>query len=526
MRTCLKASYVAGFNGWSHELWKNGEVVFSDDTIEFVGRDFPGNVDRTVDYGHALISPGLIDLDALGDLDSGVLTFENGNKLEMGRLWSEDYLRRGPQETYTEEEERFKYRYAFTQLIRNGVTTVLPITSMYYRQWGERYEEFASVAAIAIELGIRVYLGPCYMTGMTYVRQDRTLDQFWDEPSGLAGLAQAIRFFRDFDGAGDGLVRGLLAPDRIETCTPELLARTAAASAELDAPIRLHCCQSVYEFETVRRLRNTTPLGWLEQFGLLTPRAILPHGIYLSGHPKVSNPSAEDWRRITESGVNIVHCPVVFARNGEGLNSFGRYKAAGINLGLGTDTWPPDLLHNMQVGLYLARVLEGDAGQTATADLFNAATLGGAKALGRDDLGRLCPGAQADIVVFDLRGPHLGPFFDPLRNLILAGRGSDCRASYIRGRCVMEDFQVQGVDATALQARADCQFSKLIASHQLRAFGHPRLDRLFHPVFPWAESSETNREHPNKVRAVATEVCGTECPSRQMRRSDATGRPP
>lgn len=490
MRTRLKAAFVIGFNGSSHELWHNGEVVFCDDTIEFVGRNFPGPVDQTIDYGLALISPGLIDLDALGDLDSGVLTFDNGDKLEMGRLWSEDYLRLGPRETYTEEEERFKYRYAFTQLIRNGITTALPITSMYYREWAERYDELAAVAGIAVELGIRVYLGPCYMSGMTYVRRGRTLDRFWDEPRGLAGLAQAMRFCRDFDRAGHGLIRGLLAPDRIETCTPELLARTAAASAELGAPVRLHCCQSVYEFETIQRLRHATPLGWLEQLGLLTPRAILPHGIYLSGHPKVSNASGDDWRRLTGSGATIVHCPVVFARNGEALASFGRYKAAGINLGLGTDTWPPDLLHNMQVGLYVARVMEGDATRTMTADLFDAATLRGAQALGRDDLGRLCAGAQADIVVFDLSGPHLGPFFDPLKNLMLAGRGSDCRASYIRGRCVMEDFRVLGADDHALQARADRQFAKLMASHRARAFGNPGLDRLFRPIFPWATGGE------------------------------------
>ena len=488
MRTRLKASCVVGFDGASHQLWRDGEVVFSGDTIEFVGHGFPGLVDRTIDYGRALISPGLIDLDALGDLDSGVLTVDNGNKLEMGRLWSEEYLREGPKESFTADEERFKYRYAFAQLIRNGITTALPITSMYYREWAERYDEFASVAAIAGELGLRVYLGPCYMSGMTYVRRDRTLDQFWDEPRGLAGLEAALRFFRDFDGAFDGLVRGMFAPDRIETCTPELLARTAAASVELGAPVRLHCCQSIYEFETVRRLRHSTPLGWLEEMGLLTPRVILPHGIYISGHPNVSDTGNDDWRRLVASGANIVHCPAVFARNGEALDSFGRYNAAGINIGLGTDTWPPDLLYNMQLGLYVARVMEGNAEQTSMADMYNAATLGGAKALSRDDLGRLAAGAQADIVVFDLNGAHLGPFFDPLKNLVLAGRGSDCRASYIRGRCVMEDFEVKGVDAAALQQEADRQFGKLMASHQNRAFGNPPPERLFHPVFPWASA--------------------------------------
>lgn len=486
MRTLLTAEFVVGFDGRSHVVWRNGEVVFTGDRIEFVGRHFPGHVDRRIDYGRALIGPGLIDLDALGDLDSGVLGFDNGDKREMGRLWSEDYLKEGSRESYTLEEEVFKYRYAFAQLLRNGITTALPITSMYYREWAEHYDEFAAVAGVAGELGIRAYLGPCYMSGMTYVRRDRTLDQFWDEPRGLQGFEQAIRFCRDFDGSHGGLVRGMFAPDRIETCTPALLERTAAASRELNAPVRLHCCQSVNEFELVRKLRNTTPLGWLERLSLLNERAILPHGIYLSGHPKVSDSSGDDWKRLTGSGASIAHCPAVFARMGEALDSFGKYRAAGINVGLGTDTWPPDLLHNMQIGLYIARVVEGDATHTSTADLYNAATLGGAQALGRDDLGRLAPGVQADIAVFDLQGEHLGPFFDPFKNLILAGRGTDCRATYVAGRCVVEDFAVQGVDMEALQAQADRQFGKLMASHQARAFGNPPPERLFHPVFPWA----------------------------------------
>lgn len=489
MRTLLTASCVIGYDATtrSHIYWRDGEVVFSDTHIEFVGRDFPGHVDRIIDYGQAVISPGLIDLDALGDIDSGVLGVDNGSKIENGRLWSADYIRRGPFDAYTPEEEIFKYRYAFTHLIRNGITTALPITSMYYRAWAEHYAEFAGVAAVAGELGLRVYLGPCTMSGTTIAQADRTLGQLWDEARGLAGFEEALRFFKDFDGAHGGLVRGMFAPDRIETCTPALLARIAAASAELDAPVRLHCCQSAYEFETVLRLRGTTPLGWLEQLGLLNPRAVLPHGIYLSGHPAVTEKGDADWQRLVASGATIAHCPEVFLRSGEALDSFGRYRAAGINLGLGTDTWPPDLLQNMRAGLYAARLMEKSAAETSMADLFNAATLGGAKALRRDDIGRLAPGAQADIVVFDLNGSHLGPIFDPLKNLFLAGRGTDCRASFIAGRAVMEDCKVGGVDPQTLQAQADRQFVKLMAHQAQRRFDDAEGRPLVQPVFAWAD---------------------------------------
>ena len=60
---------------------------------------------------------------------------------------------RGPHEMYTTEELVFQKRYAFAQLPCNGVTTALPISSLYYREWGETTEEFVSAADIAAELG-------------------------------------------------------------------------------------------------------------------------------------------------------------------------------------------------------------------------------------------------------------------------------------------------------------------------------------------------------------------------------------
>ncbi len=476
----LKGSCVVGFDGTQHVLWRDGEVVFEGSRIVFVGRGYSGPVDQWIDYGNALIGPGFIDLDALGDLDSTVLTLDNGDECNMGRMWSEDYLATGPRESYSTEEEVFKYRYAFTQLIRNGITTAMPITSMYYREWAETYDEFASVASVAIELGLRTYLGPCYMSGMSYWRADGTLRHYWDEARGLAGLDAAERFFKDFEGAHNDLIRGALLPDRIQTCTPKLLQRTAALSRELNAPMRLHCCQGFGEVAMVKRLRSASPLAWLEKLHLLTPRSLLPHGIYTDGD--------QDLQRLVDGGASLVHCPVVFARDGEALNSFGRYRAKGINLALGTDTWPADLLENMRQGLNIARLMEGDGSLTSTLDMYNAATLGGAKALGRDDIGRLAPGAKADITVFSLRGLHLGPLFDPLKNLVLAGRGDDCIASYIDGRCVMHDGQVQGVDYLALQQQAQRQFETLMRSHSARAFGQPDWKTLFKPAIPFADA--------------------------------------
>jgi cytosine/adenosine deaminase-related metal-dependent hydrolase len=475
-RTRLRAAHVIGFDGRGHVLWPKGEVVFEDGRILFVGRNFAGRVDEDIDHAEAVIGPGFIDLDALGDIDSTVLAFDNDPEWKLGRIWTERYLAGGPREAYTPEEELFKYRYAFSQLILNGITTAMPITSMTYRAWAESYDEFAAVGVLAGEMGLRAYLGPCYMSGITVTDEQGRLSQHWDEARGLAGLAEAVRFIRDFDGAHQGLVRAMLAPDRIETCTPALLEGTARAARETGVPVRLHCCQSPYELELVKTLRGASPYRWLKELGLLRPGAVLPHGIYLA---------PGDLDLLAESGAGIVHCPVVFARGGEALGSFASYLARGVTIALGTDTAPPDLVDNMRQGLNICRVVEGRPAASA-ADFYNAATLGGAKALGREDIGRLAPGAQADITVFDLTGLHLGPLLDPVKTMLLAGTGRDFTHSWIAGRAVMQNRVIPGVNHDELRKKAQAQFARLAASHEARAPGRPPAETLFAPSFPVA----------------------------------------
>ena len=475
MRTKLSSSHIIGFDGHSHIIIEQGEVVFEGNTILFVGHGFEGHVDRSIDYGHAVIGPGFIDLDALGDLDTTILGFDNGSGEEIGRVWSEAYLKCGPVEAYSADEQLFKYRYAFTQLIRNGITTAMPITSMLYRAWAESYDEFAGVAAIAGDMGLRAYLGPCFMSGVSYIGADGETARHFDEARGLAGLDDAIRFIGDHDGSHGGLIRGCLLPDRIETQMPDVLRRTAKASAELDVPVRLHCCQSTYEADTVLALHGTTPYRWLEHLGLMTERAILPHGIYAGD---------SDLELLASSSASIVHCPVVFSRSGEALQSFSKYEGRGINIAMGTDTFPPDIVDNMRQGLNISHIMDGGVCIATAADFYSAATLGGARALRRDDLGRLAPGARADITVFDLSGFHLGQFVDPIKNMVLSGSGRDFKASFIDGVEVMTEFRVRGADYGALQVEANAQFQKAMASHVRQAGLSGSPGQLFKPSFP------------------------------------------
>lgn len=283
MRTKITGRYIIGFDGSDHVIFQDGEVVYERDSIIFVGHEYPGPVDKTIDADNAIVSPGFIDLNALDDIDHDILHFEAKPEIASGLIWSEAYALHGPREVMTAEEEIFKNRYAFVQLIRNGITTAMPITSVFYKEWAQTYEELEQAAAIAAELGLRAYLGPSYQSGIRVVASDGTWKVWWNPERGEQGLQRAVDFVRDFDGAHQGLIRGFLAPERIETITPELLKRSKECSDDLRCPIRLHAAQGESEYQEIRKRHNTTPIGLLAGLDFLGPRTFIPHAIYTSG---------------------------------------------------------------------------------------------------------------------------------------------------------------------------------------------------------------------------------------------------
>ena len=482
-RTLLTADWVVGHADRHHVLFRHGEVVFEKGEIIFVGHGFSGEVAQRRDYGRALIAPGFVDLDALSDLDTTILSFDNHPSWRKGRTWPKTYMDAGPYEMYSPEELVFQKRHAFARLIRNGITTALPIASLYYRAWGETYDEFAGAAQAAEDLGLRVYLGPAYRTGNPYVVAPDRFELHFDEERGLNGLSDAIAFCKAFEGKAGGLIRTMLAPDRIETCTPRLLERTAAAGTDLDVPVRLHCCQGAFERDTVRRLHGMTSIEWLASLRFMSERTLLPHGIFVSPSHHVPGPG-RDLDIVREAGAVLVHCPLVSARFGEGLESFKTYRARGLRMGLGTDTSPPDMLLNMQIGLILCRLAEHSATACRSEDYFDAATLGGADALGRRDLGRLAAGCRADIVVWNLAGPDIGQVVDPIQTLMIGGTGRDVHSVIIDGRFVMEDRTIPGMDYEADVLHAQRQFEGLVARYPDRTFGHPGVSEIFSTAYP------------------------------------------
>ena len=479
MRTRVRSRFIIGYDGQDHIVWENGELVYEDDRIIFVGFSFPGELDCEVEAGNAIVSPGFLDLNALADIDTTIMNYDQPMRISAGMGWSEDYLKSGPRELSDPEEEAFKIRYALTQLIYNGITTAFPVTSLLYRAWAETKAEFVRVAEIAHELGIRVYLGPSYRSGVHVVRPDGSRYRYWDEARGLEGLRQAVEFIQEYDGAYSGLVRGLLVPSTVETCTTGLLKQTRRWSDELKVPVRLHATQSYREFQLIQQDFGKTPVQYLHDIGFLNERTILPHAIYLNGYSRVDCGVGPDLDILQDSGLIVAHCPFAIARAGVAMESFERFVRKGIRLAMGTDCFPSDMLFNLRLGSIMCRFVEGTHDVGKTSDLFRAATIWPANWLGRMDLGRLAEGSKADFFIASLDGFHIGQIDDPIRTLILYGASTDIQTVVIDGRMVMENRRISGMNNAEFSIRAQNYYEKLKKSFSERDYLHRSADELF-----------------------------------------------
>lgn len=486
--TLLTADHVIAHDGDGFVQIRDGAVVVEHGRFTFVGRrdDAPEGSDERIDLGASVVMPGLIDLDALADIDHLVLDSWSDAATQRRLRWSANYVQRGTREVLTAEERSTMRRYALTQLALHGITSCMPIASEVHSAWAETHDDLADVARFASELGIRAFLGPSYRSGVHVVEAEGGESLAWDEERGRAGFEDAVRFLDTVEALGDPLITGVLVPCRIETVTEEVLRATARVSAERDVLVRAHALQGMRERALIAELHGTTPLGLLERVGLLGERLLIAHGVYLDVHPDVHGEDRGEIAAIAAAGASIIHCPLTNSRYAFLLERLSQYLEQGVTIALGSDSFPPDLIRGIDAGVQLAKAQHRDLSRGMLAEYLEAATLGGAAALRRPDLGRISVGAAADLVAFGLDDFRLGPVEDPLRTLVQAGSARDVRLTMVAGRVVVREGRIDGVDLEALGSEGARIFDRLRDAYDERDHRTGQAEALFPPVFPHA----------------------------------------
>jgi 5-methylthioadenosine/S-adenosylhomocysteine deaminase len=200
-----------------------------------------------------------------------------------------------------------------------------------------------------------------------------------------------------------------------------------------------------------------TPVELLDSIGMLRPTLNIGHGNFIADNPNLNYAAGRDLELMGRAGVSVSHCPINIARRARVLDNWAKYQAAGVNMALGSDTYPRDMIMNMRTASYMGKIMSHTYFAATAGEVFAAATLGGAKSLGRDDIGRLAPGMLADIIIIDLTGRNslrYGPVRDPVKSVVECGIGDDVETVIVDGKTVMENGRIAGVDFARLRADA------------------------------------------------------------------------
>ena len=436
MKTLVRGGTVVAYMDDGHEVIENGTVVFEGNDITHVGETYAGNADLTINASGKLVMPGLINMHVhITDTPyTGELLVDQGHHDWRDVLYNYLPAVRG---AISAEDEFIAAECAFAELMLSGTTTAVELGFDYEMMEGGDIAHTAHIAGIAGNIGLRCYLGPRYRS-LHWGLGDGGRPWYKPYPNrGHSRFEDCFAFCRDFDGRFDGRIRTMLAPGQVDTCDPEILKRTREAADEIDVVIQLHAGQSSQEFREIARRHGQTTVEYISSTGLLGSDLIIGHGMFLSEDGDVDNCLAGDLHALSESGTSIAHLPWIQVRQGRFMRSFAKYRRAGINMCLGTDTFPFDMINEMRWAAVLCKIAEQDPMAGSAREIFHAATIGGARALNRDDLGRLAPGCKADIVIVNLDKPHALPLRDPFKFMVYSASSADVDTVIIDGRTVV-----------------------------------------------------------------------------------------
>lgn len=453
------ADWIVGFDGSGHRLIRNGSMAWTGNAITFVGRNYQGPRDTVIDGRGRIVMPGLINMHT--HLASEAKTKGFSDDHGSRKLWMSGLPEYLPVMGIFDKPDSPLYdrygitdslRFALCELVKTGTTSVFDMA--FINEDTLRAFE---------ESGLRVFNGPMFRSARWKTPDGHSITYDWEFEAGRRAFKSAVEYVERRNGAWGGRLNGVLIPGGPDTLDPEMIPDIMAASRDLNVPIQIHAAQTVYEHLEMMRRYGQTTVEFLASRGMIGPPVILGHAIYLAHHSIIRYPDHDDIGVLADTGTHVVYCPWNFARRGRKMESFGGYLRRGINMSIGTDTCPHDMVEEMRLAAIVSKIATEDPACPTAAETFSAATLGAAKALGRSDLGRLARGAKADIVVLDARSIAMRPLRDPIKNIVYYG-GSRCIETVIvDGRTLVKDGKVLGVNEVELGERIQAAAERALA---------------------------------------------------------------
>ena len=443
----IKAKWIIAYDGYENKLLRDGVVIVEGQHIEYVGKTYNGKVDRWIEAPTHVVTAGFICTHthaSSAPKDKSFIDDVGAPSLYMSSL-GENLSALG--KSINAEDYHTFSKYSMAELLRSGCTTMLEI-GMVKTLGAETAVKYID------DLGMRAVEGEGISDGRWVIHQEANFMTVWDDPEkGLKALDKAEAFFKKYDGAADGRIIGALYPSTVDQVSADLQKAVRAKADELMCPVSIHAGQWVVEFQNMIRMYKKTPIEFLHHTGLLKDDLVVGHGWALAGHPLLAYPSVQgtdDIALLAKSGATVSHDPLVFIKRGNSMHSHSKYLASGINVSIGCDTSPQDMLNEMRMASYTSKLSDGSCFSGSAREIFNSATLGGAKAIGRDDLGKVAKGCLADLTIINMETINNVPCRDPVKNIVNAASRSDVEYVIVNGKVIVDEGKLLTIDESKL----------------------------------------------------------------------------
>ncbi|BBI34086.1 amidohydrolase [Cohnella abietis] len=393
-----------------------GDILIEGDTIKQLGKVIEDEVDEVIQGDGMVAMPGLINAHQHTPM-SLLKGFSDDLKLMdwLDKKMLPAEARMTPDDIY------WGSKLSMAEMIKSGTTA-----------FADMYIHMNEIATAVAKVGMRASL----TRGLVFLQDD-----------GGKRLEEALDLVENWNGKADGRITTMLGPHAPYTCPPEPLKQIIKIAEEMELPIHIHLAETKEEVIKIRELYNETPAQYLYNRGLFEKlHVLLAHGVHLN---------RRDIGLLKGMRGGVSHNPVSNLKLGCGITPVAELISQGITVGLGTDgsgsATTVDMFEGIKAATWLQKLDYGDPTVLPARQTLSMATKESAKLLKIDhEVGTLEVGKRADIILIDMRKPHLQPIHNVESLLAYSVNGADVDTTIVNGKVLMRNRQLLTINEEEL----------------------------------------------------------------------------
>lgn len=353
------------------------------------------------------------------------------------------------QGNFTHDDGYVSARLCIAEMLRSGTTTFLE--SMLAHRYG-----FDGIARAVQESGIRACLAGIVMDIGTYATQSNSMHPGLIE-SRETSLLGVLDMHSKWEGAADERIHVWFGPRTPGGVTSELYREMTALARQRNMGITMHLAEVEADKAYLNEKFGLTPVDYAESVGLLGPRSVLVHMVWLT---------PQEIDKLAATGTTVSHNPSSNSKLASGVCKVPLMLERGVNVALGCDGGPSnndyDMIREMKLAAIIHKAVTLDPLIVPAETVLEMATINGAKALGLEhEIGSLEVGKKADLIVIDLERLHTTPSMNPVSTLVYAATSGEVDTVMVDGKIVVAQGQLLSMNEHEIIVQANNHAAQL-----------------------------------------------------------------